>query len=55
MSKTPCASAIGSLMYTMLGTCPDICHVVGIVSRFHANPGVACTLEICQENIQILP
>ena len=31
MSKVPYASAIRSLMYTMLCTCPDICFVVGMV------------------------
>ena len=27
------------LMYVMLCTRPDICHVVGIVSRYQSNPG----------------
>ena len=39
MSKVPYASAIGSLMYAMVCTCPDIAHSVGVVSRFLANPG----------------
>ncbi|KAK4695438.1 hypothetical protein P7C70_g8550, partial [Phenoliferia sp. Uapishka_3] len=30
--------AIGSLMYAMLGTRPDICHAVGYLSRFSDNP-----------------
>lgn len=30
--------AIGSLMYAMVFTRPDIAHVVGIVSRFISNP-----------------
>ncbi|RVW76573.1 Retrovirus-related Pol polyprotein from transposon TNT 1-94 [Vitis vinifera] len=34
MSKVPYASAIGSLMYAMVCTRPDIAHVVGVVSRF---------------------
>ena len=33
MSKVPYASAIGSLMYAMLCTRPDICYAVGLVSR----------------------
>lgn len=33
------ASAIGSLMYTMVCTRPDIGHAVGVVSRFMSNPG----------------
>ncbi len=32
-------SHIGSIMYTMLGTHPDIVYVVGILSQFSANPG----------------
>ncbi|RVW38125.1 Retrovirus-related Pol polyprotein from transposon TNT 1-94 [Vitis vinifera] len=34
MSKVPYASAIGSLMYAMVCTRPDIAHAVGVVSRF---------------------
>ena len=32
-------SCIGSIMYAMLGTHPDIAYVVGILSQFSANPG----------------
>jgi len=39
MEKIPYASAVGSLMYAMLCTRPDICYTVGIVSRFQSNPG----------------
>ena len=39
MSKIPYASAVGSLMYAMVWTRPDIAHVVGVVSRFMENPG----------------
>src|SRR4029450_12534750 len=39
MAKVPYASAIGSLMYAMVCTRPDIAHAVGAVSRFMANPG----------------
>ena len=39
MSRVPYASAVGSLMYAMVCTRPDITHVVGIVSRFLSNPG----------------
>jgi len=35
----PYASALGSLMYAMVSTRPDITHVVGTVSRFLSNPG----------------
>ena len=34
MSKVPYASAVGSLMYAMVCTRPDIAHVVGVVSRY---------------------
>ncbi|KAL0534572.1 hypothetical protein IC582_028863 [Cucumis melo] len=39
MSNIPYASAVGSLMYTMLCTRPDICYSVGMVSRYQSNPG----------------
>ena len=38
MSKVPYASAIGSLMYAIVCTKPDIAHVVGVVSRFMSRP-----------------
>ncbi|RVW78256.1 Retrovirus-related Pol polyprotein from transposon TNT 1-94 [Vitis vinifera] len=39
MSKVPYASAIGSLMYVMVCTRPDIAHAVGVVSKFISKPG----------------
>ncbi|KAJ4716959.1 Retrovirus-related Pol polyprotein from transposon TNT 1-94 [Melia azedarach] len=39
MEKVPYASAVGSLMYAMVCTRPDIAHAVGVVSRFLSNPG----------------
>ena len=39
MRRIPYASAVGSLMYAMLRTRPDICYAVGVVSRFQSNPG----------------
>ena len=39
MKKVPYASAVGSLMYAMVCTRPDIAHVVGMVSQFLSNPG----------------
>jgi hypothetical protein len=41
MSKVPYASAIGSLMYAMLCTRPDICFAVSMVSRYQSNLGPA--------------
>ena len=38
MSKMPYASAISSLMYTMVCTRPDIARVMGVVSRFISRP-----------------
>ena len=40
MRKVPYASVVGSLMYAMLCIRPDICYVMGIVSRFQSNPGL---------------
>ncbi len=39
MKKVPYASAVGSLMYAMVCTRPDIAHAVGFVSRFLSNAG----------------
>ncbi|WVZ24581.1 hypothetical protein V8G54_003125 [Vigna mungo] len=39
MSKVPYSSAVGSLMYAMVCTRPDIGYAVGVVSRFLSNPG----------------
>ena len=37
--RVPYASAVGSLMYAMVCTRPDIAHVVGMVNRFFSNTG----------------
>ena len=39
MRKILYPSAVGSLMYAMLCTRPDICYAVGVVSRYQSNPG----------------
>jgi len=39
MSRVPYANAIGSLMYVMVCTRPNIAQAVGVLSRFMANPG----------------
>ncbi|GJS63012.1 retrovirus-related pol polyprotein from transposon TNT 1-94 [Tanacetum coccineum] len=39
MSRVPYASALGSLMFAMICTRPDIAHAVGVVSRYMAEPG----------------
>ncbi|GJZ06969.1 retrovirus-related pol polyprotein from transposon TNT 1-94 [Tanacetum coccineum] len=39
MDRVPYALAVGSLMYAMVCTRPDLAHAVGVVSRFLSNPG----------------
>ena len=40
ISKVPYASAIGSLMYAMVCTRPNIAHAMGVVSRYMSHPGI---------------
>ena len=40
MSKVPYSNAIGSLMYAMMCTRPDICYDVGLASKFQYNLGI---------------
>ena len=40
MKDVPYASAIGSIMYAMLCTRPDVNLVVSLVGRYQSNPGV---------------
>ena len=39
MSRIPYSSTIGSLMYAMVCTRPDIAHAAGVVRRYMNNPG----------------
>uniref|UniRef100_A0A3Q7HRQ0 Reverse transcriptase Ty1/copia-type domain-containing protein n=1 Tax=Solanum lycopersicum TaxID=4081 RepID=A0A3Q7HRQ0_SOLLC len=39
MSRVPYASAVGSLMYAMVWTRPDLAHAVSVVSKFMGQPG----------------
>ena len=39
MHKVPYASTIGSIMYAMLCTRPDVSHALSVTSRYQANPG----------------
>ncbi|XP_050945135.1 secreted RxLR effector protein 161-like [Cucumis melo] len=41
MRHIPYASDVGSMMYAMLCTRPDICYAVEIVSRYQSNPRLA--------------
>ena len=38
MSRVPYASVVGSLMYAMVCTRPDIAHAVGVLSRYMSKP-----------------
>ena len=39
ISRVPYASAVGSMMYAMVCTRPDIAHGVGVLSSFMSKPG----------------
>ena len=39
MSRVPYASVVGSLMYAMVCTRPNIAHAVGVLSRYMSKPG----------------
>ena len=39
MSRVPYSSAVGSLMYAMVCSRPDLSHAMSLVSRYMANPG----------------
>jgi hypothetical protein len=39
MSKVPYALTIGSIMYAMICTRPDVSYALSVVSRYQANPG----------------
>ena len=41
MARVPYANAVGSLMYAMICTRPNIYFAIGIVSRFQSNPRLA--------------
>ena len=40
MKDVPYASAIGSIMYAMLCTRPDVCLAISLAARYQSNPGV---------------
>jgi hypothetical protein len=41
MEKLPYRQNLGSLMYAMIGSRPDIAYAIGLLSRFCENPGIA--------------
>ena len=40
MDEIPYASAIGSIMYAMLCTRPDVAHAISLTSRYQCDPGL---------------
>jgi hypothetical protein len=40
MNKIPYASALGSIMYAMLCTRPDVAHPISLTSRYQSDPGL---------------
>jgi hypothetical protein len=41
MSKVPYGSAIGSIMYAMICTRPDVSYALSVSSRYQSDPGLA--------------
>ena len=39
MSTVPYASIIGSIMYAMISTCPDVSYALSMTSRYQSNQG----------------
>jgi hypothetical protein len=39
MTRVPYSSVVGSLMYAMVCSRPDLSHAMSLVSRYMANPG----------------
>ena len=40
MKVVPYASAVGSLQYAQVCTCPDLAFVTGLLGRFQSNPRI---------------
>ena len=40
MKMVPYASAVGSLQYAQVCTCPDLAFVTGLLGRFQSNSGI---------------
>ncbi|KAJ8459513.1 hypothetical protein OPV22_032439 [Ensete ventricosum] len=45
MDKIPYASVIGSIMYAMLYTRPDIAHALSVTSKYQADPGAVSSKQ----------
>ncbi|GJT32048.1 retrotransposon protein, putative, ty1-copia subclass [Tanacetum coccineum] len=50
MSRVPYASAVGSIMYVMTCTRPDVSFALSMVSRHQQNPGEAVTWKISKQD-----
>ena len=50
MRRVPYASAVGSLMYAMLCTRPDICYAGGIVSRYQLLLNIVTQVYVSTSN-----
>ncbi|KAI3723535.1 hypothetical protein L2E82_35178 [Cichorium intybus] len=46
MSRVPYASAVGSIMYAMMCTRPDVAFALSMVSRYQGNPGRAYWIAV---------
>lgn len=46
MEKVPYSSAVGSLMYAMVGSRPDLAYVVGLICRFMSKPSTKHWLAV---------
>jgi hypothetical protein len=46
MSKVPYASAIGSIMYVMISTRPDVSYALSATSRYQSDPGESHWTEV---------
>ena len=54
MAQVPYSSVVGSLMYAMIATRPDIAFAMGVVSHYMSNPGRICTTQrICAYALEI--
>ncbi|GKG18747.1 hypothetical protein Tco_0373045, partial [Tanacetum coccineum] len=49
MQNIPYASAVGSIMYAVRCTCPDVAFAQNITSRFQQNPGEMITGDMKRE------
>ena len=46
MSGTPCASAIDSIIYATLCTCPYVSHTLSVTSRYQVDPSESHWIEV---------